>query len=136
MRQLITPILCTLAGVAIGATAIQGLHAQGPSKVFLVSEITVRDAHAFATEYAPKIRASITKAGGHIIALGGGGGAQAGALVALQGEAPQRVAIQQWDSMDAFKAWSESPDRKAAVEIGTKYASFRSFAVEAAHLSQ
>ncbi len=136
MNRSIALGMAMLGGAVIGATAVNGLHAQAKSHAYLVSEITVKDAQAYASEYAPKIRATIAKAGGHIIALGGGGGAQAGAVTALQGDAPQRVAIQEWDSMDALKAWWNSADRKAAMDIGNKYASFRVFAVEAAHLSQ
>jgi len=136
MKQLFGLGLGLVVGSAIGAAAVTALHAQGKSQVYLVAEITVRDAQRYATDYQPKMRASIAKAGGHAVAVGGGGGTPAGAaLVALLGDAPQRVGISEWDSMDAVKAWFDSADRKAASEIGDKYASFRFYAVEAAHPS-
>jgi heme-degrading monooxygenase HmoA len=41
-----------------------------------------------------------------------------------------RIAIQQWDSLDAAKAWRNSAEYKEARKIGDKYAKFRAFAVE------
>jgi hypothetical protein len=49
------------------------------------------------------------------VALGGVAGAGAGKVTAFDGEAPKRVAVQVWDSME---------------QIGEKYAKFRSFAVD------
>jgi uncharacterized protein (DUF1330 family) len=124
-----------LAGTVIGAAAVTALHAQTKG-VYLVSEITVTNPQAYGKEFVPKVRPSIIKAGGHIIAVGGSGGAQAGNITALQGTAPKRVVIQRWDSIDAVKAWWNGADYKAARKIGDKYAKFRVFVVDEAHLSQ
>ena len=134
MRQVFGLGVGILAGTVIGAAAVTALHAQTKG-VYLVSEITVTNPQAFGKEYAPKVRPTITKAGGKIIAVGGSGGAQAGKVTALQGDAPKRVVIQHWDSMDAVKAWWNGADYKAARHIGDKYATFRVFVVDEAHLS-
>ncbi len=130
MRQLITPVLCTLAGIAIGATAIQGLHAQAKPPVYFVAEITVTNPQAYGKDYAPKAQASIKAAGGKIIALGGAGGAGAQSVTGFDGTPPKRVAIQVWDSMEKLKAWYNSADYQDLRKIGHKYATFRTYAVE------
>jgi uncharacterized protein (DUF1330 family) len=120
-----------LAGAAVGAVAIQGLHAQGKPAVYLVTEIDVTNPEAYGKEFAPKAQASIKAAGGRQIAIGGSGGAGAKGITALEGAAPpKRAVIQQWDSMDALMAWYNGAEYRAALEIGKKYATFRRYAIE------
>lgn len=45
--------IAIVAGAAIGGAAIQGIHAQAKPPVYVVSEITVSNADAYAKEYAP-----------------------------------------------------------------------------------
>ncbi|MGB6536076.1 MAG: DUF1330 domain-containing protein [Xanthobacteraceae bacterium] len=130
MKRVLTPALCTLAGMAIGGLAVQGLHAQAKPPVYFVAEITVSNPQAYGKEYAPKAQASIKAAGGKIIALGGAGGAGAQSVKGFDGNPPKRVAIQVWDSMDKLAAWYNSPGYQELRKIGAKYATFRSFAVE------
>jgi uncharacterized protein (DUF1330 family) len=120
-----------LAGVAVGAVAVQGLHAQGKPPVYLVTEIDVTNPEAYGKEFAPKAQASIKAAGGRQIAIGGAAGAGAKSITPLEGAAPpKRAVIQQWDSMEALMAWYHGADYKAAREIGDKYATFRRYALE------
>src|SRR6476469_6384823 len=57
-------LMTLLAGVAIGAIALQGLHAQGAKqKAYAVSEIEVLDASALAA-YLPGARKAIQAAHG------------------------------------------------------------------------
>jgi uncharacterized protein (DUF1330 family) len=125
-----------LIGTVIGAAAVTGLHAQGNSPVYVVSEIDVTNPEAFAKEYAPKVQDSIKAAGGKVLALGGTQGAGAKRLVVLEGDPPKRVAIQRWDSMDAVKKWWDSAETKATHEIGLKYAKFRRFVVDEVDLTR
>ena len=119
-----------LTGVAIGGLAVEGLRAQARGPVYLVSEIDVKDPEAYAKDYAPKAQAVIKAAGGRILAIGGAA-ANGGKVTALDGDAPKRVVVQVWDSMEKIKAWRASPEfielRKMASE---KHAIFRSFAVD------
>jgi uncharacterized protein (DUF1330 family) len=119
-----------LAGVGIGAVAIQSLHAQTNQPVYLVTEIDVTDPGAYGTEYAPKVQASIKAAGGRIIALGGAGGAGAKFVTQVEGQPPKRVEIQVWDSLQKMQAWRSSDDYREARKIGDQYAKFRSYAVD------
>ena len=123
MNQRIAMGLTLLAGVAIGATAVQGLHAQAKPPVYLVTEIDVTNADAYVKEYAPLAQASIKKAGGKLLAA-------SLKVSQIEGTAPKRVAIQVWDSLDQIQAWRNSADYKDARKIGDKYATFRSYAVE------
>jgi uncharacterized protein (DUF1330 family) len=131
MKTKLTAALSMLAGMAVGAVAIESLHAQAKTPVYLVTEIDVTNPEAYGTEFAPKAQASIKAAGGRLIAIGGAGGAGAKPVTTLSGTAPKRATIQQWDSMDALKAWFNGADYQAAIKIGEKYATFRRFVIEA-----
>jgi uncharacterized protein (DUF1330 family) len=130
MKTHYTIALSMLAGAALGGAAIQGLHAQATPPVYYVAEIDVTNPDAYGKEYAPKAQAIIKAAGGRLVAIGGVAGAGAKTVTAFDGEAPKRVAIQVWDSMEKVKAWRANPEYIEARKIGEKYAKFRSFAVE------
>ena len=123
MKTRFTIALSTLAGIAIGAVAVQGLHAQAKPPVYTVSEIQISNLDAYLKEFAPVAQASIKAAGGKFIAGGPG--------TSLEGAPPAtRITIQQWDSLEKAKAWRTGADYKKAREIGDKYAKFRAIAVE------
>jgi uncharacterized protein (DUF1330 family) len=130
MKTRYTVALAMLAGAALGAAAVQGLHAQAKPPVYFVAEISVNNPDAYGKEYAPKAQATIKAHGGRLVALGGAGGAGAQTVTAFDGDPPKRAAIQIWDSMEQLKAWYNSPEYQEARKIGLKYATFRSFAVE------
>ena len=119
-----------LAGTVLGAAAVSGLHAQSKSPVYVVAEIAVTNPQAYGKEYAPLAQASIKKAGGRLIALGGGGGAGAKKLTVLEGSPPKRAVIQEWDSLEQVQAWYKGADYQAARKIGDKYAKFRLFVLD------
>jgi uncharacterized protein (DUF1330 family) len=119
-----------LTGTLIGAAAVTALHAQAKPPVYLITEIDVFDPEDYAKEFVPKAQASIKAAGGKLVALGGAGGGSAKPITSIEGTAPKRVGIQQWDSLDALKTWYNSREYQDALIIGKKYASFRRYAVE------
>jgi uncharacterized protein (DUF1330 family) len=119
-----------LAGAAIGATAVNGLHAQAKSALYVVSEIDVTNPEAYGKEYAPKAQALIKASGGRFLAIGGAGGVGAGKVTAFDGDAPKRSTIQVWDSMEQYQAYRNAPAFKEARQIGEKYAKFHTFSVE------
>jgi uncharacterized protein (DUF1330 family) len=123
--------LAALAGFGLGATAIQGLHAQAKAPVYLVSEINVTDPDAYAKEFVSKAQALIKASGGRYVALGGVGGNAPGTITAIEGEAPKRVTVQVWDSVEKIKALRANPEYVSLRKVGEKYATFRSFAVDA-----
>jgi uncharacterized protein (DUF1330 family) len=109
---------------------VQGLHAQGKAPVFLVSEIDVTNPEAYGKEFAPKAQETIRSSGGKFIVIGGVAGAGAKPITAVEGTPPKRVAIQQWESMEAMKKWYEGAAYQEALKIGKQYATWRRYAVE------
>ena len=130
MKQYIGLGLAMLAGTAIGAAAVTGLHAQAKPPVYLITEIDVTNPEAYGTEFAPKAQATIKAAGGRFVVIGGTAGVGAKPITAMAGTPPKRLTIQAWDSMDALNAWYKGADYQAALKIGEKYATFRRFAIE------
>jgi uncharacterized protein (DUF1330 family) len=129
MKTYYTVTLAMLAGVGLGAAAVQGLHAQAKPPVYYIAEIDVTNPDAYAKEYAPKAQAIIKAAGGRFLAIGGA--AASGAKVtAFDGVAPKRVVVQVWDSMEKIQAWRANPEYVALRKVGDQYAKFRSFSVE------
>ena len=131
MKTRYTVALSMLAGAAVGAFAVQGLHAQAKPPVYAITEIDVTNPEAFGKEFAPLAQASIKAAGGRQLAIGGVGGVGANPVTTLEGAPPKgRVVIQVWDSLDQLKAWFNSDAYVKARKIGEKYATFRRYAFE------
>ena len=130
MKSKYTLALGLMAGAAIGAVAVERLHAQAKPPVYVVTEISVTDPENYGKEFAPKAQASIKAAGGRLVAIGGTGGASAKPVSAIEGDAPKRVTINVWESMDAFTKWYNGAEYQAALKIGEKYAKFRRYALE------
>jgi uncharacterized protein (DUF1330 family) len=123
MKTQFTVALSMITGIAIGAVAIQGLHAQAKPPVYTITEIQITNNDAYVKEYVPIAQANIRAAGGKILAGGPG--------TSLEGAPPAtRIAIQSWDSLQQAQAWRNGAEYKKAREIGDKYAKFRAFAVE------
>jgi uncharacterized protein (DUF1330 family) len=74
-------------------------------------------------EYVPVVQPIVKKGGGKLLAA-------SLKVTALEGTAPKRVAINQWESLEKAQALYNSAEYKAAQEIGKKYAKFRRYAVE------
>ena len=121
MKQYFGLGLGLVAGTVMGAAAVTGLHAQAKPPIYLVTEIDVSNPEAYGKEFAPKAQASIKAAGGRQVAIGGAAGAGAKPVTAIEGTAPKRVVIQQWDSLEALNAWYKGADYQDALKIGQKY---------------
>jgi len=128
MKTYYTVTSAMLAGAAIGAAAVNGLHAQAKAPLYVVSELDVTNPEAYGKEYAPKAQALIKAAGGRLVAIGGA--ASGAKVIAFDGDAPKRAVVQVWDSMEKIQAWRANPEYIELRKIGDKYAKFRSFAVE------
>jgi hypothetical protein len=63
MKTRYTIGLSMLAGAALGAAAMHGLHAQAKQPIYYVAEIDVTNSEAYAKEYVPKAQAIIKAAG-------------------------------------------------------------------------
>lgn len=106
MNRYLSLGIAMLAGVAIGAAAVGGLHAQNKPKAYLVTELQVIDAAATAA-YGPKVQATQKAVGGRVLNTAGG------RVTSIEGAPPpQRVAITEWDSLEQAQAWNNSAARK------------------------
>ena len=95
-----------LAGVALGAAAVHGLHAQAKPKAYIVTESELLDAAALAA-YTPQAQAAAKAAGGVP------GVVASGRIIALVGEAPKRFGVSEWESVEKAQAYYTSEARKA-----------------------
>jgi uncharacterized protein (DUF1330 family) len=121
-----TVTLALVAGIGVGAAAVQTLHAQAKPKAYLVSESEILDPAALA-EYAPKAQANIKAAGGR-----GGVVPANGKIVGLIGEPPKRFGVSEWESVEAVQAYYKSPERQALNDLRAKAQKVhRQFIVEA-----
>jgi Domain of unknown function (DUF1330) len=68
MRMHYTMALAMLAGLGLGAIAVQGLHAQTKPPIYYVAEVDVTDLDGYMKEYAPKAAASSKAFGGRTLA--------------------------------------------------------------------
>jgi uncharacterized protein (DUF1330 family) len=118
--------LTAVVSAALGAAAVQGLHAQVKPKAYVVTEIRVLDAAGVAA-YGPKTVAVQKAAGAHPFNTAGG------KVVFFEGTpAPERVAITEWDSLEQAQAWFNSAARKNLVPERDKAETIlRSYVVEA-----
>jgi len=123
--------LAMLSCVAIGALASEVLHAQAGPPAYLIGQIDVSDPKGYADEYLPRARKIIKAHDGRLVAAAGAGstGPQ---VKAIDGEAPKRVVIYVYPSMEALLAWRNDPEYLQVRRVGEKYAKYHTFAVEGA----
>lgn len=116
--------LSVLAGAALGAAAVQGLHAQAKPPIYYIAEIDVTNLDGWTKEYSPKAQALIKESGGRVLAAGQN-------VTSLEGDPPKtRVVVQVWDSMDQIKAWRSSAKFKELQPLREKFGKARAFTVE------
>jgi uncharacterized protein (DUF1330 family) len=113
-----------LAGVALGAAAVQGLHAQAKPKAYIVTESELIDAAALAV-YTPQAQAAAKAAGGVP------GVVASGRIIPLVGEAPKRFGVSEWESAEKAQAYYNSDARKALdAQRAKAFKTTRQFIVE------
>jgi uncharacterized protein (DUF1330 family) len=117
-------ILSVLGGVALGAAAVEKLHAQAGPPAYVISEIELTNAEAYAKEYVPLAQKALRDSGQKVLVSGG-------RAVSLSGDPPRaRVVVSVFDSLDKARAAYTSPEYLAARKIGDQYGRLRIFAVE------
>jgi uncharacterized protein (DUF1330 family) len=115
-------ITLAVAGAALGAAAMQGLHAQDKLKAYSVAEVELLNPGAQLT-FLTAARKAITAAHGRSLRT------VAGRVVSVEGEPPpQHLALVEWDSADdavAFyksKAWTDlAPERDKFEKVIRRY---------------
>ena len=96
--------IATIVGAALGAGAMQALHAQAKLKAYSISEQEVLDSASEAA-YIPDARKLIEAAHGRSLRTTNG------RVVAIEGVAPKNVGMTEWDSLDDAVAYYKSKAR-------------------------
>jgi uncharacterized protein (DUF1330 family) len=116
--------LTLLAGVAIGATAVNGLHAQNkaPGAYAVVDLGEINNRELFQT-LLPKTEPAAADFGGKFVI-------RTENIVALDGTPPKRFVVIAFDSIDKAKAWDASPAQKEITDIRQRSTKSRQFIVD------
>ena len=127
MNQRIALGLTLLAGVAIGATAIHGLHAQAKPPAYVVIPILkMNDAAGFKAGVVDKANATaaeLTAAGGQYVI-------RSEKFISLDGTPPARLVILKFDSVEKAQAFEKTTAQKEITAARMKTTDSLSFIVE------
>jgi uncharacterized protein (DUF1330 family) len=116
--------IALVAGIAVGGTVIQGLHAQATPPAYVVVDISdITDPEGF--------KAIPPKAGPETLApFGGKYIIRTEKITALDGTAPKRFVVIEFDSVEKAKAWKASPSSQEVDAIRNKTTKSSQFLVE------
>jgi Domain of unknown function (DUF1330) len=62
--------LAMFTGIAVGAVAVQGLHAQAKPPVYYIAQNDVTDTDTYVKDFASKVPATVAAAGGRFLVRG------------------------------------------------------------------
>jgi uncharacterized protein (DUF1330 family) len=128
MKTRYTVFLSMITGAALGAAAIQGLHAQAKPKAILVTESEILD-RAAVPPYGSALTPAMQAAGGHWV---GGGTGPSEKITAVVGDPPKRFGVVEFENLDKAQAWLKSSGREAIAPQRNKAIKItRQFIVEA-----
>ena len=126
MKRFLAPGLAMLAGVAIGAFAVQGLHAQAKPPSYVVIDIAkMTDAEGFKA-----VTSSPAAGPARLKELGGRYIIRSTTMTALDGAPPARFVVLAFDSKEKAQGWADAADIKAINAIRNKTTDSRAFIVE------
>lgn len=111
-------------GLALFAFMTQPVLAQN-KPVYLVSELTFKDVHAYTTEYSPKIRKVYEKYGAVFIV-----GTPNVQPLDQSHPQPNRVVIARFENMTQAQAYVRSSERAELIPLRDKTATISSYLVE------
>jgi uncharacterized protein (DUF1330 family) len=119
-------LLAVLVGAVIGIAGATAIHARQMKMLpgYVVAEVDVTDPATFK-QYADKAPGTIAQYGGHYIIRGGKN-------TSLEGDAPKRFVVIQFENVEKAKAWEDSPEYEAIKPIRHKSAKSRVFIIEGA----
>jgi uncharacterized protein (DUF1330 family) len=117
-------LFAVLVGVGIGVTGATVIHARQMKMLpgYVVAEVDVTDPAGFK-EYADKTPATLAPFNAHILIRGGKN-------LAVEGDAPKRFVVIQFESFEKAKAWEDSPAYEAIKPIRHNSAKSRVFIIE------
>ena len=119
-------LMAVLVGAVIGIAGATAIHARQMKMLpgYVVAEVDVTDPATFK-QYADKAPGTIAQYGGHYIIRGGKN-------TSLEGDAPKRFVVIQFENVEKAKAWEDSPEYEAIKPIRHKSAKSRVFIIEGA----
>ena len=123
MKPKFKVVLAVLAGIVIGAVAVQGLHAQAKPPGYFVFDNEVTDAEGYkrVVELTP---ASLAPYGARYLIF------PTATREVLQGSPPNRFGVLAFKSMEDAQAWYNSAPMKEILPILARTSKPRSFLVE------
>jgi uncharacterized protein (DUF1330 family) len=116
--------LAVIAGIEIGVAGATMIHAQEAkvAPAYMIAEVDVTDPTTFQ-KYAQSVPATFVPFNGQYLV-------RAGKTAVLEGEAPKRIVVVAFDSMEKARAWYDSAAYDAIKPIRHSSANTRSFIVE------
>lgn len=116
--------LAAVIGAAMGVIGTVSIHArpvQSPAG-YVIAEVDVTDPATFQ-KYEEKVPGTVAAYNGHYIIRGG-------KTLSVEGDAPKRIVVIQFESMEKAKAWEDSPAYEAIKPIRHSSATNRVFIAE------
>lgn len=108
--------------LGVGTASI--LHAQAKPLGYVLAQVDVKDQDGYTKDFLPKAQANIKEFGGKVIAGG------FNKTIREEGAPPPNlVVLIQFRDTDTLRAFEEKEKRNVA-DVGSKYATFRTFAIE------
>jgi uncharacterized protein (DUF1330 family) len=119
-------ILGVLIGMIIGVAGATVMHARQMKMLpgYVVAEVDVTDPATFK-QYSDKAPGTIAQYGGHYVIRNGKN-------TSIEGDAPKRFVVIQFESVEKAKAWEDSPEYTAIKPIRHSSAKSRVFIIEGA----
>lgn len=115
-------LLVGIAGVVVGAAAMQVLHAQTKPPAYLIAEIDVTDANLYQA-YQAKGGPLYGQFGARFVARGG-------RVDAFAGDPPKRAIVAVFDSLEKAQAFRDSPAYQELIPVRDKSSKFRAYVLE------
>ena len=112
--------LMIATSIAVGAGAVQLLHAAGSPPAYFIAMANVKDQDGYVKDFLPKIQQVMKETGGEYVA---GGMNKTTVITGM--EPPNRVVILKWPNAEAVKKFRESGGAKIREEVGQKYAEWK-----------
>ena len=117
-------LLGAILGAAMGIAGATAMHARQTKMLpgYVVAEVDVTDPTTFQ-KYSAKAPGTIEQYGGRYVIRGG-------KFDSIEGDAPKRFVVIQFDSVEKAKAWEDSPEYSAIKPIRHSSAKSRVFIIE------
>ena len=112
--------LMIATSIAVGAGAVQLLHAAGNPPTYFIAMANVKDQDGYVKDFLPKIQQVMKETGGEYVA---GGMNKTTVITGM--EPPNRVVILKWPNAEAVKKFRENGGAKIREEVGQKYADWK-----------